>query len=345
MSEEKKVTTPDENTASAVTENEENEKKIAIADPENPLDNISMRNIESMMKASEQMVHTMQAMWESDMREYGVNENHMKEIYNFNEQNKEQMPEGLTDEEREGWNHLNGIDKLTDEDITRIFGEGHKIIGVDHSQTMDRIKDVAGDFFGWMTSLREYKQMNAGYMMLVENEEEKNIERLRNIAEVEEDEDKKATMLKSIDEYYHTKYLDFLAETQGDIVTHHIAKAFKDEKKIEYWINRTRDKLKQLKLSSTFILEISQFEKRFLEEKYHKCSNVLLLYFMRKIIYCDTHNKKSVDRTQAVAMVFALDNCIRNQWNDEKKNRVFNNVRAFLDQIIDLIPEPKSEEE
>ena len=64
---------------------------------------------------------------------------------------------------------------------------------------------------------------------------------------------------------------------------------------------------------------------------------------MQTIIYCDTYDKKDIKRTKSVCMVFALDNCIRNQWEEDKKERIMNNVRAFCDQIIDMLPDPKTE--
>lgn len=339
MSEETKVTTnPEETTAE-----ETKEENVAIKDSENPVDEISSQKIGMMMNQAQSMLATMRSIWESDMREYNVKESQMKELHQWNEQHRTPMPEGLTEKEKEEWDIFNGLDSITEEEVIRIFGEEHPIIGVTHDVTIDRIKTVNGDFFAWLSCMKEYRQIHDAYLMLLEKEEEKNIEQLRLVAENEEDPEKRTKLLSNIDTYYHTKYLDFLADPMDKRDLERLAKAFVDEKKIQYWINRCRDKLKQLKISSNFILEVSQFEKRFLEEKYHKCSNILLLYFMQTIIYCDTYDKKDINRTKSVCMVFALDNCIRNQWEEDKKERIMNNVRAFCDQIIDMLPDPKTE--
>ena len=145
--------------------------------------------------------------------------------------------------------------------------------------------------------------MHDAYIQLIELEEEKQIEQLKTLAETEEDPEKKAGMMESVDMYYNRKYLKWLADPMDDLAKKRILNALSDEKKAQYMINRCRDRLKQLKISSKFILELSQFEKRFLEEKYHKCSNVLLTYFMNTAIYMDPNNKKDDGRTKTVCMV------------------------------------------
>ena len=61
--------------------------------------------------------------------------------------------------------------------------------------------------------------------------------------------------------------------------------SYGDGKKLSYWMNRTQDKLKSMKLNSKFLLEISQFEKRFLPEQYHKMSNVFLEWFINYVTF------------------------------------------------------------
>jgi hypothetical protein len=194
-----------------------------------------------------------------------------------------------------------------------------------------------------MAAMKEYRQIHDAYLELVELEEEKNIEKLKLIAEKEEDPDKKATMEESIKMYYNRKYLEFLSEPIDEKDRDRIIEAYGSNQKITYWLNRTRDKLRQLKISDKFILEISQFEKRYLEEKYHKCSNILLVYFMQTIVYSDMHDKNSVGRNKAICMVIALDGIIRKTWKEETRERVLNNIRAMLDQVIDFIPENESD--
>ena len=313
-------------------------EKLAIEDENDPLNQKSLENISKMLENSQMLVQIMQSQWEASARELSLNDKHMRMLAAVNDKYKENPPEHLTQEQLEEWDYLNGIDKITDEDIDEIFEEGHPVRGVDHSQTVDRIKGACKDFYGWLQTMRYYRQLHDAFLELNELEEEKNLNELREVADKEEDPDKKAEMLKSIDLYYNRKYLDFLAEPLPDEDRERIIAALDDEKKIKYWIDRCRQKLDSLKISSKFILEVSKFEKRFLEEKYHGNSNVFLVYFMMTSIYSDTGDKKSDGRTKVVSMVMALDAVIRNTWKEDKRDRVLDNIRKFEDQFLGKVP-------
>lgn len=326
-----------------VSEEVNEEPKDAIEDSENPLNKESLKNLTSMMRQAAEAVKMMRSVWESDMNEYDVSEDHIKELYQFNIQHRILKEDFVSTKEGEEYDEFNGLNEIPMEEVVRIFGEGHKIIGVDISQTIDRIKTVAGDFFAWVTMMRDYQQINDAYMMLLDLEEEKRIMELQKIANEEENPEQKEKMQNSLNIYYRNKYLDFLTDEISERNFKSIIDAFSNERKVEYWIKRTRDKLKQLKLSDKFILEISQFEKRFLEEKYHKASNILLLYFMNKIIYTDLYDKSNIVKAECVSMVLMLDKLVRNKVNEQDKERMLNNIRTLLDKFIDHIPEKKEE--
>ena len=321
------------------------ENNVAIEDEENPVNESSIKQIGNLLKQVEEMVRIMEAHWNASKRDFKLTDTHMKQLYQYNEEHRTEMPEGLSEEDQEKWDRFNGLDSIPEEKVLEIFGEGHPIIGIEHTQSIDRIKDCIQDFFSWMSSMKEYRQIHDAYLQLIEIEEQKNIEILQATADKEEDPEKKAKMLESIKTYYNRKHLEFLAETMDEADRDRIVKAFSDEKKIQYWLERTRDKLKQIKISDKFILEISQFEKRYLEEKYHKCSNILLLYFMQTIVYSDMHDQNSDGRNKAVCMIMALDGVIRKTWSPEITEKILNNVRLLEDQIIDLLPDHKPVEE
>lgn len=316
-----------------------------IEDEENPLNEYSMKQIGNLLNQVKEMVQVMEHNWNTSKNEFKLTDTHMKQLYQYNEEHRVEMPDNLTDEEKENWDRFNGLDNIPEEKVYEIFGEGHPIIGVANTQTIDRIKDCVNDFFNWLTTLKEYKQIHDAYLELIELEEEKNIEKLKIVAENEEDPYKKSKMEESIKLYYDRKYLNFLSEEMSEKDKNKLIEVFNDGKKIEYWLNRTRDKLKQLKVAESFILEISQFEKRYLPEKYHKCSNILLLYFMKTVIYSNIADKNDNDRNKSVCMVFALDGIIRKTWNEENTENVINNIMAMEDQIIDMIPEPETNKE
>jgi len=169
------------------------------------------------------------------------------------------------------------------------------------------VKNVVQSFFAWLSAIRVYKQIYDAYIKLMEYKEEEQIKYLQDLCEKETDISKKTTMQASLDEYYGKKYLDFLAIPLDEVTLHRLVKAFSDEKQIQYWIERCRNKLNSMGLSPKFILEISQFEKRFLSEEYHHQNNIFLLYFMNLLVYADLNSKKDPAKHKAVCIVLALD--------------------------------------
>lgn len=313
---------------------ENTEPPKAIEDEDDPINEYSIQQIGQLLKQVKEMVQMMEGQWNTSKSEFKLTDTHMKQLYQYNELNRTEMPEGLSDEERDTWDRFNGLDNIPEDTVFEIFGEDHPIIGVDHPQTVDRIKYCVEDFFNWLAALKEYHEIHNAYLQLIDIEEDKNIEQLKLVADNEEDPEKKQKLQDSIKLYYNRKYLDFIAEELTDESKNRLVNTFNDGKKIEYWVNRTKDKLDQMKISPKFILEISQFEKRFLPEKYHKCSNMLLLYFMQTVIYSTNDNGKF--------MVIALDNVVRKSWPQDKIDKVINNIISMLDQVIDLIPDQET---
>lgn len=317
------------------------EQQNIINDEENPLNDINMRQLNALIKQVGEVVQVMESNWNASKEEFELTNSHMKMLYKYNEDHRDAMPEGLSEEEKEEWDKFNGLNKISEEEALEIFGDEHPIIGVTHEITVDRIKEVVTDFFSWLSALREYKQIHEAYMKLIELEEEHRIIELEDMLKKETDPEKISKMQKSLDNYYDLKHLNFLAEKLSDEDIDIITKAFYDEKKIEYWLKRSQDKLKQLKISSKAILEFSQFEKRFLPEKYHKLSNIILLYFMQTLVYCDTGDKTDYGRSKVISMVLGLDGVIRNTAEPKLKEIIVNNVMKLEDQFIDKIKNDK----
>lgn len=325
--------------------NEEAEtREELINDPDHPLDKFSDAQIRKMIQTTREMVQIMENNWSTTKMEFHLTDNQMKDLFQYNEQHKTPIPDYATEEEREKWDHLNGLNGITEEDAIKIFGEDSPVIGVTHDITKDRIKDFAEDYLNWLIALREYKNVYQSYIKLMELQEENDINTLKTRAESETDPENKQRMLDAIELYYNRKYLKFLAEPLPEEDINRIVHAFNTEKTISYWLKRSQDKLKQLKMPGKFILEISQFEKRFLPEKYHKQSNILLLYFMMTIIYCSCSDPKDPGRNKSVAMIMTLDQFVQNILDAEKKDMVLNNIIAFEDQFMDLIPEQPAAE-
>lgn len=335
---------PEEAAAETSAEKDDNPKVQPAIDPNDPNSDESKKNMKTIIKQAREMVAILENQWMMSKDEFKLTDSHMKSLYKYNEEHRTEMPDNLNEEEQQNWDHFNGLNDITEEAVVEIFGEDHPIIGITHQITQGRIKDVVSDFFSWTLALREYNNVNDAYLAFVEEQEENEMNKLRVIIENEQDPEKKAILQKSLDTYYNRKYLGFLAEPMEENQLNAIASAFTDHKKIEYWLNRTQDKLDQLKISTKFILEISQFEKRFLPEKYHRLNNILLLYFMNQVVFSNMGDKKDHGRNRALCMVFALDKVVRAKLPEDQRNTVLNNITQMLDQFIDKIPEKKEEE-
>lgn len=310
-------------------------------DEENPINDISEKQLGELLQKVRTMVEFMQSQWENSKREFNLTDTHMRALYDYNEKHRIPPSEGV-DPEGDEYDRFNGLDNIDIDTVISIFGEDHSIIGINDEITVARIKSIVNDFFGWMGSLKEYNQIHDAYMELLELKEESQIDQLKKRAEDEEDPDKKAKLKEAVDNYYSLKYLDFLQDPLDELTITRLLKAFTDEQKIQYWIERSRDRLNQLKVSPKFILEISQMEKRFLPERYHKQNNIFLLYFMSTTIYCDIYSTTDNTKSKILCIVVALDRLIRNKWNDEVKARIVHNLIAFEDQFVDRLANIKS---
>lgn len=302
--------------------------------------------IRSMLQQVGNVVRVLEQEWEAYKKEFNLTDSNMKDLYQYNSEHAVPMPEGLSEAEQEEWDYFNGLNEMTEEDAVNIFGKDSPIIGTHHSVTLDRIKYVTTDFFKYTQYLNEYTKIHNAYMDLIEERERAQIKSLEIMRDKEEDPKKKEALDQVIKNYWYRKNLDFLREPLDEKLIQRLTSAYFDSKKISYWMNRCRDKLSQLKISQKFILEISQFEKRFMNEKYHKISNMFLLYFMHITTFCDTANKNDINRTNVVCIVNAMDSYIRNSGlSDDERKHLIENISMFLDQFVDRIPDPETKKE
>lgn len=305
-----------------------------------PTTELTKKQMMYLMNNVKDMMGFLEAQWNSSREEFKLTDTQMKLLFQYNSEHGKAMPDDLSPEDIEKWDKFNGLDSITAEKVLEIFGEDHPIIGVDHTQTIDRLKSVSNDLHAWTSSVKEYREVHDAYMQWIEDEEEREIQKLIKYCNDMEDSDKKKELQKSIDLYYNRKYLHFLAEPLSEESINRLVKLFSDGTKIKYLIERSREKLSQLKISAKFILEISQFEKRFLSEEYHKHSNILLLYFMNTLVYSNISDPKSKSRGEIICMVYMLDKFIRNTLDDNIRTMILNNVIQFEKQFVGKLPEP-----
>jgi len=311
-----------------------------VLDEKDPLNDTTEAQLTQLIKQIREIVSMLEAQWESSKREFGITDSHMKLLHQYNEENRIPPPEGTTDDDISSgkYDPFNGLDTIPEEKVLEIFGDGHPIIGVQHTVTIDRVKSIVQDFFHWMSSLKEYRQVNDAYMELMETKEDEKIRILQEAVDKEEDPVKKASGEKGLEMYYYQKHLEFLSDPMDSKTSNRIIQAFSDQSKIEYWINKSREKLTQLNISTKFILEISQFEKRFLPERYHHQSNILLLYFMNLLMYSTTYDRKDFDTIKAVAMVLGLDRFVRNTLKPEIREKMLNHILTLEDRFLGKLP-------
>jgi len=298
-------------------------------------DTLTEFQINKMLHTARETVEIVESNWNTTRKEFELSDDQMKQLYAWHEANLIQMPENISEEDKESFDYFQAIYNLPEEEINKIFPEDHPIIGIDNKQTLDRIHDAFIDFFNYLSAMRQYDNLNRDYLRWIEIKEESNIIELKMHTQKETDPEKKAIQEKSLKKYWYRKTLSFLAEPIDEGIIKFLVKSYGDKNKIEYWINRSRDKFKQMNISSKFILEISQFEKRFLPEKYHPVSNMLLLYFMNQLIYASNED----DKSKVMIMVVTLNGFVLRVYSDELNNKILNNIMKLLDQFIDPIIE------
>lgn len=318
----------------------EEEKKLHEQELATEITDQDIMTLKKTLKSLKENVQILENNWNTTRTEFKVTDSQVKQVYQFNEQNRDSLPDGASEEDEENFDHFNGVDKMTEEDIKTIFGEfgeDNPIIGIDINQTKDRIKQVLADFFYWLSAMREYTQADISYMHLMEIKEEQYMIKMRMEMINAEDEKTKTAAEEAINNYYYYKYLKYLAEPMDEKTINKLVEAFGDEQKIKYWINRSREKLNQAGLNPKIILEMSQFEKKFLEEKYHCISNALLLLFVNITTFTDMGNKNDSnnDRKKVLTFVTSMDSVIRNYASKDVRDIILDNIRAYLDQVLE----------
>jgi hypothetical protein len=300
----------------------------------------TMSQIQSVLKQVREMLNFQESIWHQVQQEFKINSNHMRIIVDYNEANQV-IPENFDENNPpEDYDFLNGLDNITDEKLTEIFGEETNIFGVDHTQTIDRVKWAAQTFINYLRSMFDFNHISQEYSNMIEENEKATIESMKDLMEKEEDPGKKAIIKKQVDDYYYFKNMEFLAAPVDESVANHIISTFTDQRKIQYIIERTKTALKRLNVSEKFILEIAQFEKLFLDEKYHPQSNLMLVYFMNLIVF----NKIDVNcpaRKKVISMVVNLDKYIKKQLSPEDSAIVLANILALEDQFLGKINQPE----
>ena len=300
----------------------------------------SLDEIGNMLANLRDILKILESNWKEDVRTFHLTHDQMEKLYQYNITHRTPKPENpVLDEEGKEipWDATNGVKCLTEEEAFEIFGENHRIIGITHDVTMDRVTDVFDDFYNWITALTEYKSIDKEFRELVNEKEDQQIQLLAELIKNETDPEKQEKMQKSMDLYYDRRQLRFLSTALDDEGRKRLVSWIMDENKLRYTMNRLVDKMKQMGYPAMIIAQLSQFESSILEEKYHKCDGIMLMYYASLIIYGDRNSTAS---NHATLLMVQLDALMRNQLSEQDHNIILNNLHGFLDPFLELIPDP-----
>ena len=297
-----------------------------------------LNQIKQLIDIIKEQVQTLEQIWFNDKAEFPkITHEMMNTLKTYNEEHKTHMPEGLSKEEEEAWDNFNGIDNITEEEVVKIFTEDNNIIGITHDITKDRIKSCLQDWCAYTDTLIEFNRIVDAYNELLEEDHDSDMEVLRLVMEKETDPEKKEKLKNALDQYWYDRRITFIAEPLLANDKERLIKNFSNAEKIKYYMNRGKDNLAKMGITSKCILEISHFEKTFLDEKYHKLDNMLLLYFMQTATFCKPSDPSNLLSRRLVFMSMALDSIIKHRAKPEVLEILMNNIKAFEDQFIDEI--------
>lgn len=313
--------------------------KSSVADVLHEDDNITpemVQNFRTLVSQAYDLVDMMKDKWDETKDKYKLTTDVIDKAYAYARNHATPMPENLSDEEKEKWDSLNGLDNITEAEVIEIFGADHPIIDHDsYDVTKAQVKDCIEDFHNFIYALKEYKDITNALSELVDEQHTADMEVLRKRMESETDPVVKEDLKRALDEYDSLRTLGFLKEPLTDNEKKVLLNNYTDEKKITYYFNRAKGKLTSIGSAPTLLIGILNLEKRFLDSKYWVLDNIFWLYFTQSISTADLSDVKS-DRTRRVQfMVAMMDQFIRRKLPDDVWNTIRDNIASFEQQLLD----------
>ena len=163
------------------------------------------------------------------------------------------------------------------------------------------------------------------------------LERMRAMADKEEDGSKKKEILKKIKIMEDSYSLDFVFErfnTYKEKEVQSIVDSFFDKKKSSYITNRYRDKLKAFGFNPKVYKYFLDLEDNFLPEEYKCFNNLFLFIYMRMIAYFDPNNK--TDKLYAQSITSSMANLIYHKFEKrEQEEKFIGIIQTTLDHFMD----------
>jgi hypothetical protein len=152
---------------------------------------------------------------------------------------------------------------------------------------------------------------------------------------------------EALAKYYHNRHLGcLLAIAHDDQYIELLWNTFHNAQKVRYCFEKCITKIKRFGVPEKFILEIANFEKRFLDEKYHAQSNMILLQFVTMVAYHNDSDQNNAEhRQEIIGYALGLDKFIRKQWDEETREKILNNILIFEEAMLNHEANIPSEED
>lgn len=292
-----------------------------------------------LLKSIGDNIPLMKEMWDASKDEFNLTEDQMHAVAVFNRENITPPTEEQKEDLDEKWDAFNGLDKLTKEDVIRIFGEDHDIHGMTHEITIQRIKECYRDLYNWISTMKQYQQTYDDWLHFQEMVETEKMNELSQEIEKIEDEEEKKKAQDALDNYWYLRNLGFLTDPQviDDDIKNRIVQSYNDKGRLEYIMKRSLDKLPRLSIPQSWMLELNNFEKRFMDSKYSTKDDLLLLLVLQMLAFCKPDDKGDPRGSFVHSILFGVDSIIRGTCNDERKSAMLSNIASYEDAILSLM--------
>jgi len=319
-----------------VDESSDNDNNSGESEEDKKKETLPISQLQDFLRMVSSTIKQMESKWRMVSSQLKLTQPIIKKIYTYNNEHAIPLPEEATAEAHVQYDHFNGLDNITLNELKEILGPDHQLVHGNLKDNIEMIKNAMGLFINWLASLKEYKSAYKEYQEILDAEQYKNIEVLKNILESDPENPDREKIEAALNSYYDNLYLNFLSTPLSDEVIARLINVFNDKEKFDYWENRAAAKLKQIGVVPLTIVELASFEKKYLDEKYHKCSNMLALYVMNLARYARNDDKSPNNMKRKILLITStLHKFIEGNMKDEQKEKVLENVKAFLDQFLD----------
>lgn len=153
---------------------------------------------------------------------------------------------------------------------------------------------------------------------------------LREQAESETDELKKADLLRRLDQIEKSQNLTFLNERlhrYGAKEARSIKESFFDQRKGTYVMERYYERLRRLKINHAIHGAFFNLEEKFLPVTYEPFNNFFLYHVIRFVAHVDVNNR--VDYLYMSSLLSALRDLVTGESTEEEKNMIIGIMKDF----------------